>query len=137
MNTEQLIGYALPAIKPPFDHTYVVSSDGHVWPCCGRAVGGRIICAGRGELAIACCLAQSDLLAGVIYGVTGMCHQIANRILYPAATTVANARGYRVSVVVFGEYGKNPENGRRYAPPVLAWPELKLCWPSLSQGGKT
>jgi hypothetical protein len=56
--------------------------------------------------------------AGVIYGITGVCHQMANRILHPAnQTTVTHARGYNVSVLLYNTYGRR------------AWPELIACYP--------
>ena len=44
---------------------------------------------------------------GIVYGVNGVCHQIANRILYPSAQIVSHARGYWLSVSIFGTYGTN------------------------------
>ena len=44
---------------------------------------------------------------GIVYGVNGVCHQIANRILYPSAQIVSHAHGYWLSVSVFGTYGTN------------------------------
>lgn len=49
--------------------------------------------------------------ANILYGIDGVCHQIANRIL--AATgrdeqtpiSVAGAKGYKISRFVYGEYG--------------------------------
>lgn len=89
MPTGTLTGHAIRIVALPFwDHTYVISSDGHVWGCGGRSAGGTIICAGVGNTAKADCLAQPDSQAGIIYGSTGVCHQIANRILSPAGQTV-------------------------------------------------
>ena len=44
---------------------------------------------------------------GIVYGVNGVCHQIANRILYPSSQIVSYARGYWLSVAIFGTYGTN------------------------------
>lgn len=46
-----LMGFALRMQGLPADHTYVESSDGHVWPCWGRSVGGSNICVGTGNTA--------------------------------------------------------------------------------------
>jgi hypothetical protein len=54
--------------------------------------------------------------AGTIfyYGVDGVCHQLANQVLWatkgPVAgpLTVSNARGYHVSSFLFGTYGRQP-----------------------------
>lgn len=44
---------------------------------------------------------------GIVYGVNGVCHQIANRNLYPSTQIVSHAHGYWLSVSVFGTYGTN------------------------------
>ncbi len=52
-------------------------------------------------------IAESDERAGIAcYMVNGVCHQAANRILIPTGETVAGARGYKLSVVFFGVYGR-------------------------------
>ncbi|WP_284213492.1 hypothetical protein [Methylobacterium oxalidis] len=92
-----------------FDHTYVTSDCGFVWRCFGRWQGGGEICRDLGDSRIAHCLAGPDATAGIVYGVTGVCHQAANRILHPAnRITVSSARGYAVSRVAFGPYGDGP-----------------------------
>ncbi len=45
--------------------------------------------------------------SGIVYAVNGVCHQIANRILYPHGRIVSRATGYWLSVSVFGTYGTN------------------------------
>jgi len=87
------------------DHTYVTCSGGFAWPCWGRSSGGRRISSGTGSSARANCISLPNSTAGIIYGVTGVCHQTANRILFPAGTTVSDARGYWASVLLFGHYG--------------------------------
>ena len=74
-----LIGYALMMQPPLAEHTYVESSHGHVWPCWGRSMSGRQICVGGGNTAEADCLSQPNSQAGIVYGITGVCHQTANR----------------------------------------------------------
>jgi len=49
------------------------------------------------------------------YGVTGVCHQAANRILRPAGISVAGAQGYGASVFLYGQYGRG------------GWPEWQHC----------
>jgi hypothetical protein len=99
------------------DHTYVTSSDGFAWPCWGRSSGGRMVCGGGGSSLRANCL--SELQAFLIYGVNGVCHQAANRILAPASwVTVSGAKGYWASVGAYGPYGTN----------VTIWmPRLAYC----------
>jgi hypothetical protein len=42
---------------------------------------------------------------GVVYGINGVCHQIANRLLYRSSRIVSHAEGYWFSVSLFGTYG--------------------------------
>ncbi|MER2268005.1 hypothetical protein [Methylobacterium oxalidis] len=101
-----------------FDHTYVTSDCGYTWRCFVRAAGGTQVCADMGDSNIANCLATPGETAGIVYGVTGVCHQASNRILFPAnRAKVSGARGYSVSVVAYGPYGNLP------------WTELTLCYP--------
>jgi hypothetical protein len=107
-----LIGYAIPLITPmpginqQADHTYVRTADGRgVWGCWGRSDGGKEICRGSGSSKQADCYSQPWGTSGIIYGVTGVCHQTANRILYPARKIVSGANGYWLSSLVYGTYG--------------------------------
>lgn len=125
------------------DHTWVTTFDCRVgewpsisdvqsagqlyWYCWGdyhakcRANGDLVSRAGN--LALAQCLVTPNLRSdtgggaeGTIfrYGVDGVCHQLANQVLYATATgglpplTVAGARGYITSVYLYGRYGKGP-----------------------------
>jgi hypothetical protein len=63
-----------------------------------------------------------------VYGVTGVCHQTANRILYPARVTVSKAGGYWASSLAYGTYGTTfPEFLARlvFCNRLLASPTLK------------
>lgn len=127
-----LTGHAIKVRGAQADHTYVTSSLGHVWSCFGRSAGGRAICAGSGNALKADCLAQPNSKAGIRYGISGVCHQAANRILYPACTptntiTVARARGSLGSIFAWGVYGRDPSNMKVYSPPTFSWPELAIC----------
>lgn len=51
------------------------------------------------------CLACEDGSAGINYLVSGVCHQAANRILYPARVIVSKAKGYTISSSIYGDYG--------------------------------
>jgi hypothetical protein len=117
---EELVGYAIPMRKLAFDHTYVVSSAGDRWGCKGREQGGRVICRGLGRLGLAKCLACHDGRAGIDYGVTGVCYQIANRVLWPAAVLVEAATGYNRMFRHFGHFGSDPGPGP-------FWPERHRC----------
>jgi hypothetical protein len=90
-----------------------------------------------GDLAVARCLVQSNVACkpakpscGAIfyYGIDGVCHQLANQVLWatkgPVAgpLTVSNARGYHVSSFAFGTYGRQP----------VAWKDKQeTCGPPL------
>jgi hypothetical protein len=113
------------------EHTYVESSNGHKWPCHGRSSGGRLICTGTGNTAEADCLAQPGGSAGILYAITGMCHQTANRILSPSGQTVFGALGYnnRGTLFAYGAYGLNLRTfpPQHYHPRRNPWPELHTC----------
>lgn len=111
---ETLNGWAVPLEYLKFwDHTYVLSSDGYKWPCWGRDAGGKNIASGSGDSSIANCLSQINSHAGIEYGVTGVCHQTANRILYPAGITVSAANGYGLTFFLYGTWGDKSEAGRK------------------------
>lgn len=100
-----LRGYAVQISWLGADHTYVESSDGYVWPCWGRSSGGHDICSGTGSSSQANCISQPLSYAGIIYGVTGVCHQTSNRILWPSSRIVSAASGYWASSLAYGTYG--------------------------------
>jgi hypothetical protein len=70
-------------------HTYVTSSCGASWGCWGGYQGGLNIRHGTGSSILADCIGQPNVgpgflsrgIAGIVYGVNGVCHQMANRIL--------------------------------------------------------
>jgi hypothetical protein len=86
------------------DHTYVTSSKGHKWGCNGRDSGGVFMDSANANIDEAACLHRNDL-AGIYYGITGVCHQIANRTLHPAGLKVEKAKCYFISRAMYGEYG--------------------------------
>jgi hypothetical protein len=123
----RLSAFAVPLRAPLFsnvggEHTYVVSDEGHRWPCFGSADGGRQICTENGDLALVRCLARSDGRAGISYGWTGICHQTTNRLLWPAGILVSQAEAYKFSSTLFGHHGL----GR--------WRERELCRQLLGAG---
>lgn len=65
-------------------------------------------------------------VAGILYGVNGVCHQAANRILYPAGVTVCKAAGYAVSSYAYGDYGGTiiPNPFTRIFIPDPLWPRI-------------
>jgi hypothetical protein len=75
-----------------------------------------------GDLAFAQCLVAADLDSAqhypargtiFVYGIDGVCHQLANQVLYATRTggspplTVKSARGYHASTFIYGTYGVN------------------------------
>lgn len=127
MPTQELAGCAIPIPSNFADHTYVRSESGVAWPCFGRSSGGKVICSGHGSFDHAQCLALPTGSGGITYGVTGVCHQAANRILWPAGTTVSNAKGARGSIFVWGVYGRDLATGLAYSPRTNPWPEFSWC----------
>ena len=91
------------------DHTYVKAGLIPVG-CFGRCRGGRRINEGRGDFLWAMAIAGPDGTAALEYAVIGVCHQAANRVLFPAGEFVSGARGYRLSVRRWGIYGSEPWN---------------------------
>lgn len=112
---DKLTGHRISTMLGRIDHTYATSDAGHAWGCFGRSTGGAVLRSGSGDASIAACLAGTDGKAGILYAVTGLCHQAANRILHPAGITVGGARGYAGSVMFYGKHGRGP------------WPELPSC----------
>jgi hypothetical protein len=100
-----LRGHAISTLFGLADHTYVTCAGGYAWPCWGRSAGGKVISTGTGSSAEANCISWPASTAGLIYGVTGVCHQTANRILWPAGITVSKAKGYWASFLAYGTYG--------------------------------
>jgi hypothetical protein len=101
------------------DHVYLDSDIGASWKCHGRNVGGRLhrhvsssclsssIClASPDQGAIFGTLSIGDSDAGINYGRTGVCHQIANRILMPTSVDCSDVRGYVRSLLIYGTYGR-------------------------------
>jgi hypothetical protein len=99
------------------DHTYVVAQlpNGTFarWGCFGRNNGGAVLPATQAGAVsntyrICFMASQSPCKwpAFPLYMVVGVCHQLANRGLYAAGTTVWQARAYGLSHWFFGTYGK-------------------------------
>lgn len=103
------------------DHVYLSSDMGLTWRCNGRTSGGTLV---RGATAAdidhCLCLALpdqgpqaglaslGDMNAGIIVGITGVCHQIANRILRPCKLDVSRVNGYAFTLTIYGKWGRRP-----------------------------
>jgi len=116
----------------PAEHTWVTTykpvtacppsaEDGDYWYCWGEchttppgSGTTRFLCSGLGDIEFARSIARpNDPLenVGLRYGIDGVCHQMANRILYATGgdhretLTVEGAQGYNLSVTLYGVYG--------------------------------
>jgi hypothetical protein len=107
-------------------HTYVRSSCGASWGCWGGTSGGTSVCIGTGSSFEADCIDGKDD-AGITYWLTGVCHQIANRILSPVGIIIPDIYpDVASSYVLFDEYGHNFIGQPRFD----RWPERKqMCSP--------
>jgi hypothetical protein len=80
---------------------------GRGWGCWGGKSGGTAFRQGQGSTRRADSIAEPNERAGITcYLVNGVCHQAANRILMPAGIIVSGARGYRLSQLLYGTYGR-------------------------------
>lgn len=93
---------------PPHDYWYCW---GDCWPA-GNNTTARLLGSRGGDLPLAHCLVTpNDRLAtgSVNYGRDGVCHQIANQVLYATGQnplTVIGARFYGITLAAFGPYGE-------------------------------
>lgn len=99
-------------------HTYVTSSCGASWGCWGGNTGGSSVCYGTGSSILADCIAEPNTgvgylargLGGVVYGVNGVCHHMANRIISAASIELPlNFPQVRAMRALYrgGAYGRN------------------------------
>ncbi|MCU0559686.1 MAG: hypothetical protein MUD16_05770 [Desulfobacterales bacterium] len=108
MGTLVVMRYATDMFASLADHTYVACGAGEkAWGCWGGKTGGAELRRGAGSTRQADAIAEADERARIkCYLINGVCHQAANRILFPAGITVRGARGYDVSEALFGTYGR-------------------------------
>ena len=89
------------------DHTYVECTEGKGWGCWGGKTGGTALRSGHGSTRRADRIAEPNERANIkCYAINGVCHQSANRVLWPARITVRGARGYKLSEAIYGPYGR-------------------------------
>jgi hypothetical protein len=108
-------------------HTYVLGQPGpRAFDCRGGAVGGTRLCHASGSLRLADCIYDRDL-AGIHYGQTGVCHQIANRVLSAAGISIppSSHRHVRFSHLAYGKFGRNIR-GVVPVTPDRCWPQRKI-----------
>lgn len=112
---------------PPRDIAAVIRASGNYWYCWGAfhaqsdsALAQGLLGSETASAPVARCLCASNApsapdqgTSGTIrfYGIDGVCHQLANQLLWATAShaqpglTVASARGYGVSAFFYGTYG--------------------------------
>lgn len=101
------------------NHTYVTTFDGRKFGCFGRDAGGSLIQTANGDCDLAECIALHAIggpsgiptkvigMSGIVYVITGVCHQAANRILWSAGIKLPLTYPLiKRSVQQFGFYGK-------------------------------
>lgn len=113
------------------DIAAVIKAKGSYWYCWrsyhpaggtpGHATGA--LGSASGNLALAKCLVMPNADSAsvpaargtiFVYGVDGVCHQLANQVLYATGVsggspqTVRGARGYAASTFIYGTYGLQP-----------------------------
>lgn len=101
------------------DHTYVECGTGAKgWSCWGGKSRGKELRSAPGSTLRADAVAGKNERSGITcYLINGVCHQAANRILDQSYITVDGARGYALSVSIFGVLGRrNGFLGRCKAP---------------------
>lgn len=93
----------------PLDHVALETSTGTDWGCFGRTraedPAAQPIARGEGDELWAKAIAGPDGHAGIVFGVTGICHHCANRIALPADIDSRNAPGNEIATPIFGKYG--------------------------------
>ncbi len=103
------IGKKMPDI--PRDHVFVVSDQGHDWRCFGRGKAhiakARLLTTTQGSAEWINALngADGEHATGLVNQVSGVCHNVANRLLLVADADVADARGKGLATLAFGRYG--------------------------------
>jgi hypothetical protein len=110
-------------------HTYVVClATGDNWDCHGlpNTPVPPPLCSGKGNVLLARCIEGGDEAGlGPFYPTAGVCHQIANRILFPANIRIPiNHWQVRVSHLAYGPFGRNLST----MPTQNHWPDrLQIC----------
>lgn len=104
----EMIAWAVPIgwAGGTIQHTYVKVGD-RCYPCFGRCKGGRPLeeTRGFGEDDLAHCYSKHDSESGLYYGITGVCHQAANRIIAETGKFVALAPHFRCASIFYLHWG--------------------------------
>lgn len=124
IHEDHTIAYYRPVesfLAPIADHVYVKMGDIYFECHGGYNDGEEMYENNKGDLEYAIQTADgqteqidgeyvNDGCASIIYGLTGVCHQIANRILWTSQILVDKAAGYRLSSLIYGPYGRGKWN---------------------------
>lgn len=129
-NAINLIRRVIPNIKT-VDHTWVTTyadgaenddrTLGSYWYCYGGLHSRKQLCAeGKGGEDFAKSIAtphDPTSRVGIVYIKQGVCHQMANRLLRFSGdgqkVTVSNAKGYKATIRMWGEYGGKVSERKR------------------------
>lgn len=108
------------------DHTYVECGSGAKgWACWGGKENGKFRRQGSGSTRRADAIAEIDEKANITcYLINGVCHQASNRILRPAKITADGVRGYTLSVIAFGPYGRERTRYETCRAPLLDYADV-------------
>lgn len=108
MGTLVVFTYPTKLFLKAADHTYVECGTGAKgWNCWGGKSGGKKLRCAPGSTLRADTVAGKNERSGITcYLINGVCHQAANRILDQSQITVDGARGYSLSVSIFGVLGR-------------------------------
>ena len=121
MNTNitfTLYADAAGAVGPvPIDHTYVTSSDNHNWNCFGRGAGsgGRVLRSVKASSKWAALIygqqyegsQDCGAPAGLAIRHSGVCQNVANRILVLGNADASGSFGNALATVMYGKFGFN------------------------------
>lgn len=100
----------------PIDHTYVTSSDNHNWNCFGRGAGsgGRVVRTTKASSKWAALIygpyegsQDCGAPAGLAIRHSGVCQNVANRILVLGDADARGSMGNALATVMFGKFGFN------------------------------
>ncbi len=103
------LGKKMPNI--PRDHVFVVSDQGHDWGCFGRGKNhipkSNLLARAQGNAEWMNAINGTDNKhpTGLENQVSGVCHNVANRLLLLADADVAKAQGNGLATLAFGKYG--------------------------------
>lgn len=103
----KLFGWAVRGRPEEADHTYLSCDNGRSWDCFSRGKGGVMIFEAQAGAKHAQHMSALGHDAGIEYAITGIGHQAANRMLWPAGCLLSEAKGFWACAMLFGAYGSD------------------------------